>query len=205
MSDTASAPSFKAPRWAWFTASGLGSGFLRPAPGTWGSLAGLVAWLLLTFLWATPVSTWLFLHSQEPGAVWGLAAGEAWFLVLPVLLTALAVRASDLVVRQTGEKDPGYIVIDEWAGMWFAVWPLRWIVAKEGFRLFHPGGWRMLVLLAVPFLAFRLFDIWKPWPARQLQDLPGGDGIVADDVAAGLFALILTEALRPFVLLWMSR
>ncbi len=199
-----SASNVRAPRWAWLVATGFGSGYLRPASGTWGSAAGLLAWLLLTFLWATPLTTWM--RTQVVGSVslGVLAAGEAWFLVLPVLMTALAVRASDLVVRETGEKDPGYIVADEWAGMWIALWPLRWLLAKEGFRLFSPGGWRWLALLALPFLAFRLFDIWKPWPARQIQDLPGGEGIVADDVVAGLYALVLTDVCTRFVLTWIQ-
>lgn len=191
-----------APRWAWWVATGFGTGYLRPASGTWGSLAALGIWLLLTWLWATPLAGWLGAQPVGALSLGALAAGEAWFLVLPVLMTALAVRASDLVVRETGDDDPGYIVADEWAGMWIALWPLRWILAGESFRLFQPGGWRWLALLALPFLAFRLFDIWKPWPARQIQDLPGGEGIVADDVVAGLYALVATEACARFLLHW---
>lgn len=191
----------QAPRWATLLATGFGSGLLRPASGTWGSLGALLAWLFLTFLWATPLSTWVLRHPQDPLAPWVMAAGEAGFLVLLVGLTALGVRAADAVVNATGEQDPGRIVVDEWVGMWFALWPLRWMIAKDGFQLFTPGGWRLAVLLAVPFLAFRCFDILKPWPVRQLEDLPGGQGIVADDLVAGLYALLLTELLRPFVMM----
>lgn len=161
----------KAPRWAWWVATGLGSGRLRPAPGTWGSLAALAAWVLLNRAPAHP--------GPVAHALWEIA-----FLLGPVLLTWAAVAASDLVVAETGLKDPSWIVADEWAGLWIALWPVRWAVPDA-----H-GTWRIL-LLAVPFLLFRLFDIWKPWPIRQIQVLPGGQGVVADDVVAGLMALPL--------------
>jgi phosphatidylglycerophosphatase A len=118
-----------------------------------------------------------------PGLCWTTrAAGEAAFLVLPAAMTWLAVRASDSVAREMGVEDPGCIVADEWAGLWIALWPLRWEIVRA-------HGWACLALLALPFLFFRLFDIWKPWPIRQIQILPGGEGIVADDVVAGFFAI----------------
>lgn len=150
---------------------------MRPASGTWGSLAALVVWVALAV--GTRLLPWRWL-------------AEAVFLLLPILLTWVSVKASDLVVRETGLKDPGFIVADEWAGMWIALWPLRWELLA---RLGHPG-WGLILVLLVPFLLFRLFDIWKPWPAYQVQVLPEGQGIVADDVVAGLYAL----ALGPLVL-----
>ena len=104
------------------------------------------------------------------------------------------------MVAETGEKDPGYIVADEWAGMFVALWPLRMLMTDNLHRIALPGGWRFLALLAIPFFAFRLFDILKPWPCRQIQDLPGGQGVVADDVVAGLYAIPLTLALIPFLM-----
>ena len=62
-----------------------------------------------------------------------------------------------------------------------------------------------LPLLLVPFAFFRLFDIWKPWPVRQLQALPGGQGIVADDVVAGLYALPFTLLVTPVLLSLLAR
>jgi phosphatidylglycerophosphatase A len=190
----------KAPRWAWWLATGLGSGRLRPAPGTWGSLAGLAAWCLLSLLLATPFTTWVQLHRTAPYLGYRIYAAEVLFMAAPLALTWLAVRASDRVVRETGEKDPGYIVIDEWAGLWITLWPVRWEVAQNLHRLWGPGGWRWLPALLVPFLVFRLLDITKPWPVRQIQDLPGGTGIVADDVVAGLYGLPVVVLLAPLVL-----
>lgn len=196
--DAASSP--KAPRWAWWVATGFGSGLLRPAPGTWGSLAGLVGWALLVVLAATPFTTWALGHPGHPALPLAGLGLEALLLGATVGLTALAVRVSDLVVWETDTKDPDFIVADEWAGMWIAAWPTRWFAAQHLFRLGQPGGWRVAVVLALPFLLFRLFDIWKPWPCHQLQDLPGGQGIVADDVVAGLYALPLVVLLQPLLL-----
>ena len=160
--------SARAPRPAWWLATGFGSGRLRPAPGTWGSLAGLAAWLGLVQL-----------LRGVPGAL-GLA------LAAPILLTALAIWASDRVVAEAGDEDPAYVVADEWAGQWIALTPLLFAGALQ------PQPWiPWLVRLAVPFLLFRLFDIWKPGPVDAAQRLPGGWGVVLDDVVAGLFAALL--------------
>ena len=189
-----------APRWAWWVATGFGSGRLRPAPGTWGSLAGLAVWLLCIVLVAAPINTWAIRNGGDR-FYWSVRAGlEVFFLALPLAMTWLAVRASDLVVAETGEKDPGYIVADEWAGMFVALWPLRLLLTDNLHRIGLPGGWRFVALLAIPFLAFRVLDILKPWPCRQIQDLPGGQGVVADDLVAGLYAIPLTLALVPFLM-----
>ncbi len=170
-----------APRWARAVATGFGSGLLRPAPGTWGSLAGLAAWLLLTLPWAAPLAA---VRAAHPGL---RLLGEAAFLGLPLLMTWLAVRASDAAALAAGQEDPGWIVADEWVGVWVALWAVRWELAAL------PSAGRMALLLALPFAFFRLFDIWKPWPVRQIQVLPGGEGIVADDLVAGLYALVATQ------------
>jgi phosphatidylglycerophosphatase A len=190
----------KAPRWAWVVATGLGSGRLRPAPGTWGSLAALAAWCLLSLALATPFSTWVQGHRGYPHLAAAIYGMEAMFILAPLAMSWLAVRASDLVVLETGEKDPGYIVADEWAGMWITLWPLRWEIAQNLPRLFAPGWWRWLPALLVPFLVFRLLDIWKPWPVHQIQALPGGDGVVADDVVAGLYGIPIVMLVAPLAL-----
>jgi phosphatidylglycerophosphatase A len=159
----------KAPRLAWWLATGFGSGYLRPAPGTWGTLAGLAAWLLLVIgLGASPGKLTHFL-----------------LLSAPVGLSLLAVWASDRVVKETGQKDPAFIVIDEWAGVWFALTPLLFTVTLQ------PQPWLLWAArLVAPFLLFRLFDIWKPGIVDAAQRLPGGWGVVMDDVAAGLLAAL---------------
>lgn len=162
----------KAPRWAWWIATGLGSGRMKPAPGTWGSLAALVLWVVLALGVRILPGRWLM---------------ELAFLLLPILLAWVSVMASDRVVRTTGLKDPGFIVADEWVGMWIALWPLRWALLVQ----LQSPGLGLALVLGVPFLLFRVFDIWKPWPIRQIQVLPEGQGVVADDVVAGLYALAL--------------
>lgn len=186
----------KAPRWAWWVATGFGSGRIRPAPGTWGSLAAVLGWILILALTATPFTTWALNHASHPHLNLFGWLMEVFLMALPILMTWVAIRASDLVVQETGHKDPGYIVADEWAGQWIALWPLRWFLAQNLFRMGHPGGWRVVVLMAIPFLCFRLFDIWKPWPCHQIQVLPGGEGVVADDVVAGLYAIPLVMVLH---------
>ena len=190
----------QAPRWAWVVATGLGSGCLRPAPGTWGSLAALIAWCLLSLALSTPFSTWVLGHRGHPHLGYLIYGVELLFLLVPLAMSWLAVKASDRVVAQTGDKDPGYIVADEWAGMWITLWPMRWEIAQNCHRLWGPGGWRWLPALLVPFLVFRLLDVWKPWPVHQIQALPGGTGIVADDVVAGLYGIPIVMLAAPMVL-----
>ncbi len=171
MAVVARTPAPKAPRWAWWLATGFGSGYLRPAPGTWGSLAGLLAWLGLIQL-------------TRP---WPGSAALTVRLAAPLFLTVIAIWASDRVVVETGAKDPSFIVADEWAGQWFALTPLLFTGALQ------PQPWGLWLLrLAIPFLLFRLFDIWKPGPVDAAQRLPGGLGVVMDDVLAGLLAGLLT-------------
>ncbi|MDE3032422.1 MAG: phosphatidylglycerophosphatase A [Acidobacteriota bacterium] len=157
----------KAPRVAWWIATGFGSGRLRPAPGTWGSLAALLVWALGANLLRG-----------------GYTATVLLGLTAPLLMTGIGIWASDRVVVETGVGDPAFVVADEWAGQWIALVPLLFTGALQTPR----WAWH----LAVPFLLFRLFDIWKPGPVDATQRLPGGWGVVLDDVVAGLFAALLT-------------
>jgi len=124
-----------------------------------------------------------------PGTVGSaLAAAILWlvpFSPLGLALWMLAVTlagtwAAGRAERALRVKDPGSIVIDEVAGMTMAV-------------LFLP---RTLPVLATGFLLFRFFDIVKPFPARGIQRLHGGVGVMADDVIAGLYALAILLVLR---------
>jgi phosphatidylglycerophosphatase A len=105
-----------------------------------------------------------------------LLAGIAVTLVL-------GIPAATIVARESGREDPGFVVIDEVAGQWIAL-------------LFSPVDWRHGLIALV---LFRLFDITKPFPARQLESLPGGWGIVLDDVAAGLYALGVASLVRIYL------
>lgn len=181
MTPAPDAPVPKAPRWAWWVASGFGSGYLKPAPGTWGSAAAVIAWLLMRRGAA-----------HLPGG--DALTGGLWYGLLPAMgLTWLGIRASEAVVRETGEKDPSWIVVDEWAGQWLALTPLWLLVPFQS-----PPPFLELRAL-VPFGLFRLFDIWKPGLIHDLQDLPGGKGIVMDDVLAGAYAAVLTAVLLPLL------
>jgi len=154
--------------------TGLGTGYLPVAPGTWGSAA--VCAIFLAAALATDGR-----QVCVTGTMAVLAAAAA---VGCVILGRFAESAF-------GRKDPGECTIDEWAGQALAL-----CVLPLG------AGWReWLVAAGVAFVAFRAFDILKPPPAGQLQKLPHGWGIVADDLAAGVYAnvaaqLILRLALR---------
>jgi phosphatidylglycerophosphatase A len=100
-----------------------------------------------------------------------------------IVSIALGVPAATLAARESGRHDPGFVVIDEVAGQWIALLGCR-------------ADWRNALLALI---LFRLFDIAKPFPARQLERLPEGWGIVFDDVAAGLYALGVGWLLRHLI------
>jgi phosphatidylglycerophosphatase A len=105
------------------------------------------------------------------------AAFQPWeFPILAAVLFAPAVWAAGTAAEAARIKDPGFVVIDEVIGQW---------IALAGARELNGKSW----LLA--FLLFRLFDIWKPAPVRQLEALPGGLGINADDAMAGVYAALV--------------
>lgn len=106
-----------------------------------------------------------------------LATGRLTLLLLTALLFGPAVWASTRTERLLHRHDPGLVVIDEVLGQWVTLLGASVLV------------WQSFL---AAFLLFRLFDIWKPWPVRNLEKLPEGFGIVADDIAAGFYgALIL--------------
>ncbi|MGA8030099.1 MAG: phosphatidylglycerophosphatase A [Bryobacteraceae bacterium] len=104
-------------------------------------------------------------------------AGRLTLLVITLALLLPAIWASTKTARLMNSKDPGVIVIDEVLGQWVTLLGATALVWKSFFAA---------------FVLFRIFDIWKPWPVRNFEKLPGGAGIVTDDLAAGLCgALIL--------------
>jgi phosphatidylglycerophosphatase A len=113
-------------------------------------------------------------------AIWLLPVTPQRILVALVAVTVVGVWAGSRVERVLGRKDPGIIVIDEVAGMLLSV------------ILLPPT----IPALVTAFLLFRLFDIWKPFPARESQVLTGGVGVMVDDLIAGLYALVLVLGAR---------
>ncbi len=115
-----------------------------------------------------------------PSTPVGLALATA---LAAILVTAIGIPASTITAREACRKDPGFVVIDEVAGQLFAL-------------ILCPPHW-LPALLAL--LLFRLFDIAKPWPIRRIESLPTGTGIMLDDVAAGLLALVCGALLQHFL------
>jgi len=113
-------------------------------------------------------------------ALWLIPFTPAALLATLIAVMAAGVWAGARAERVLGRKDPGVVVIDEVAGMMLSV-------------LLLP---RTPAVLASAFLLFRVFDVWKPFPAYQSQALPGGWGVMADDVIAGLYALLVLLVAR---------
>jgi phosphatidylglycerophosphatase A len=111
---------------------------------------------------------------------YGGGSERATLLVLAAILLAPGIWSAGMVAKETGKTDPQMVVVDEVIGQW---------ITLAGAATFNWKTW------LAAFLLFRLLDVWKPAPARQLESLPGGWGIVADDVMAGLYG-----ALAIFVL-----
>jgi len=152
--------------------------------------------------WATLVATFFGAGRMRPGpGSWGSAAAVVlWWAVahgvaptglpiatafLAIMVVALGIPAATRVARSSGLKDPQFVVIDEVGGQFITL-------------IGAPVVWKSLV---AGFILFRAFDIVKPPPVRQLERLPEGTGIVLDDVAAGLYALIIMQLLVHFRLL----
>jgi phosphatidylglycerophosphatase A len=145
------------------------------------------AWLAGTFFGAG-------LLRPGPGTYGSVAAVLLWFgaahalhpsplhlaiatTIAAIAATLIGIPAATIVARESGREDPGHVVIDEVAGQLIALIAI-------------PANWQHA---ALSLLLFRLFDILKPPPIRQLERLPTGTGIMLDDVAAGILALALAH------------
>lgn len=155
----------------------FGLGHLRPASGSWGSLPPAALAALLITLGVGPAhSPWIYLGSIS--------------LVLIVFSIACVVQG-DRAEAAFGAKDPSEVVADEVAGQCIPLLalPLTWDTGWLGSMLW----------VAAAFVAFRLMDVLKPPPANGLQRLPGGWGILVDDLVAGVYALALVWAVAAML------
>ena len=153
-------------------------------------------------LWAWTIGTFFGagLLKPGPGTYGSIAALLLWYgaahifhpspfalaigtAIAAVAVTAIGVPAATIVARESGREDPGHVVIDEVAGQLIALIALPAV-----------PGYAVLGL----FL-FRFFDILKPWPVRRFERLPEGTGIMMDDVAAGVLALICAQLIHRFI------
>lgn len=116
--------------------------------------------------------------------------GWVALLVAAVIMFGLGARAADWVIREIGIEDPGVVVVDEWVGTWITLLPALTLWPLLGYA---PPLW--LELLAA-FVAFRITDILKPWPASWAdRELHGGFGAMADDAIAGVYSALMLCAL----------
>ena len=140
----------------------FGIGLLPLAPGTWGSLIGLI----------------LFLYT---GIYLSINQEEFYFLLILIILFSFVICYFATNGLENHEKDQKSIVIDELAGMWVALIPVAGIVMMREF----------IICSFLAFLFFRIFDIWKPYPINAVdRKIKNYFGVVFDDLIAGVYAAI---------------
>jgi phosphatidylglycerophosphatase A len=152
-------------------------------------------------LWAWAIGTFFGagLLKPGPGTYGSISAVLLWFAaahifhpapialaigttIAALIATLIGIPAATIVAHESGREDPGHVVIDEVAGQLIALIAI-------------PADWRHAI---ISLLLFRIFDILKPPPIRQLERLPAGTGIMLDDVAAGILALIVAQLIHLF-------
>src|SRR5215470_191610 len=220
------AQSGQKPRLAYAIATAFGVGHLPKAPGTYGSLVGVVTIVLCAIFFLRPTSLaglsplnvlsearFMDKHFLVPGS--DIHDTVLWLpifcaLALFVVLGAIGVWSAGRTALYAGIKDPQFVVIDEVAGQHLTLLlPLIPIAMPNlqshmDFSIYAIFAALSLVnwkYLLTGFILFRIFDIWKPYPVRRLENLPGGWGIMADDWLAGVYAAILLRVALHFGLL----
>mgnify|MGYP000120742977 FL=1 len=149
---------------------GLGSGLPKRAAGTWGTVGGLVVAIPMLAL-----GFWGFLAVTVMGALVG---------------SYICGKTSDLM----GVHDDPHIVWDEWVGMWVSLLPILWLHFYDD-ALLQGHQLSLLLLYFAAFVAFRFFDILKPFPIKWVdKNVSGGFGILIDDILAGLMAGVVLIA-----------
>ena len=144
---------------------GLGSGLPRRAPGTWGTVGGLIV--------AIPL----------------LSLGFVPFLIVTILSSIIGIWICDRTSKLMGGHDNPHIVWDEWAGMWITLLPLSYMgIAGDSFWQ-NISQVHSMIAIVIAFILFRFFDIIKPPPIGWAdKKVAGGLGIMLDDIIAGLMA-----------------
>jgi phosphatidylglycerophosphatase A len=160
------------PRFSLLIATCFGIGHLPRAPGTWASLVGIALYWVVFHFWAGRFISFGF--TLRTGG--GLHGYSLFPYVLTVIVALVGVWSAGRVEKWAGQKDPRFVVIDEVSGQLFT-----YVFAVV------PPNWKYLLL---GFILFRVFDIWKPFPARQAESLPRGWGIMADDWVAAIYAAL---------------
>jgi phosphatidylglycerophosphatase A len=153
----------------------------RPA----GQLGDRLAWIVATAAGAgySPIAPGTAGSAVAILVLALLPASPAWRVAFFVLVTLAGIVAAERVEQAAGRKDPGVIVVDEVAGMTLSV---LWLPLTPA-------------VLAVAFVLFRVFDVIKPFPADRSQALPGGIGVMADDLIAGLYVLLILTGVRVWL------
>lgn len=149
----------------------FGLGHMRPFPGTWGSIPTVVVAGILIAVGLGPI---------EHAVVYNLVLAAVL-----VFFTLVCVVKGDEAEAIFLKKDPSQVVADETAGQ---ALPLMFLSQMS---VITP--WRATGTLLLAFVAFRVMDIIKPWPAKQIQKVPGGWGVVLDDLMAGVYALVVVQ------------
>ena len=159
-----------------------GVGFIPLAPGTWGSLVGVLIFLLLR--WVAVQVTHFSRNEQGLLTLNPQLAFVAIELFTILVITLFGIWAASRTEKLLGRKDPGKVVVDEVAGQLISLLPIPLVFV-----------WPWKIWVIVSFILFRFFDIVKPYPARRLEGLQGGLGIMADDLVAGAYAATSTAVL----------
>jgi len=214
------------PGFALAIATALGVGYAPKAPGTFGSLVGVITAMLTALFFLRPShvrdlfsqerlmeSTLMDHHFLVPGADIHnaqLIVPVTCAILLVLLLSLVGVWSAGKAARFAGIEDPQFVVIDEVAGQHITlILPLIPIAMPHlaahmdfsDYAIYAALSLLNWKYLLAGFVLFRLFDIWKPFPIRSLEKLPGGWGIIADDWLAGVYAAILLKVALHFSLL----
>jgi phosphatidylglycerophosphatase A len=159
------------------TIATCGVGYLPLAPGTWGSLVGIGVYVVVR---GVLMKVFFDLGARHNFNLLHISYGVIVFELVMILAIALVgIWAASRTEKLSGRKDPGKVVIDEVVGQFIALIPVPFVSGT---------AWWTAILA---FILFRFFDIVKPYPARRLESLESGLGIMADDIVAGAYAAMV--------------